>query len=96
MREVPIKKLKSFFSKRPEINTTVLFGSYSKGRGRKGSDVDIAILLNHYHLVPWEYKSKLIDELDLNIIADVVKTRLDIFSQFSSEIRHWLKKRKKG
>lgn len=36
------------------------------------------------------------DELDLKIIADVVKTRLGIFPQFASEIRHWLKKRKKG
>lgn len=36
------------------------------------------------------------DELDLKVIADVVKTRLDIFSQFSSEIRHWLTKRKKA
>ncbi len=64
MREVPVKKLKSLFSKRPEINTAVLFGSCSKGRGRKGSDVDIAILLNEYRFVPWEYKSKLTDGLE--------------------------------
>lgn len=64
MHELPIKKLKFIFSRHPEINTAVLFGSYSKGRNQKKSDVDIAILLNHYRSVPWKYKSKLMDEVE--------------------------------
>ncbi|OGG15650.1 hypothetical protein A3D77_01320 [Candidatus Gottesmanbacteria bacterium RIFCSPHIGHO2_02_FULL_39_11] len=41
-----IKRIKQYFSNKPEIAAAYLYGSYARGEQKEDSDIDIAILLN--------------------------------------------------
>lgn len=62
--EIPIKKLKSFFSERKEINTAIVFGSFAKGRMHADSDIDIAILLRRKIPDVFDHQAKLSIDLE--------------------------------
>ena len=42
-----LNKIKKELAKRPEILAAYLYGSHAKGYAREGSDIDIAIMLDH-------------------------------------------------
>ena len=46
MKHFPIEKIKNYFNQKPEIHTALVFGSFSKDRVQKSSDIDFAILLH--------------------------------------------------
>lgn len=71
MKVLPFERLRRFFSGKEEINTAILFGSFTKNRVRKTSDVDIGILLKTYEHFPWEYQTKLAVELEKIVNAEV-------------------------
>jgi predicted nucleotidyltransferase len=45
-----INIITSYFQSRPEVVAVYLFGSHAKGKNRRGSDIDLAILLRHDYL----------------------------------------------
>ena len=47
MQSEIIQNIIEFFENCDEVIAVYLFGSYSKGKERKGSDVDLAVLLKH-------------------------------------------------
>jgi predicted nucleotidyltransferase len=47
MKPEIIRKIAVFFQDRPEVNAVYVFGSYARGREQKGSDLDLAILLDY-------------------------------------------------
>ena len=44
------KHIKEYFKDHPEVVAVYLFGSFAKGHGGKGSDVDLGILLKHEYI----------------------------------------------
>ena len=40
------EKIRKYFSDKPEIAAVYLYGSFAKGRARKDSDIDLAVLVN--------------------------------------------------
>jgi predicted nucleotidyltransferase len=49
MKSELVEKIARYFDHRSEVIAVYLFGSYAKGKQRKGSDVDLAILINRDH-----------------------------------------------
>jgi len=50
MKEEILEKLKSYFDKKENVIMAFLFGSLSKGKVHKHSDIDIAIYLKEYDI----------------------------------------------
>jgi predicted nucleotidyltransferase len=50
MKEEILEKLKSYFDKNENVIMAFLFGSLSKGKVHKHSDIDIAIYLKEYDI----------------------------------------------
>lgn len=71
--ELPIKKLKTFFSKQKEIHTAILFGSFAKNRIRSSSDIDFALLWDKKYLVSWTRQVNLSLTLE-----DICRREVDI------------------
>ncbi len=44
LKEVTIEKLKIIFSKYPQIEKVVIYGSRAKGNYRNGSDIDLTLI----------------------------------------------------
>ena len=59
MIPLPFNKLQGFFNKKREVHTAIVYGSFSKGRIRKSSDVDIAILVKEIPGDLFSYTSEL-------------------------------------
>jgi len=75
-KDLLIKKLTAYFSDQDDIETVYLFGSIVKGKNRRGSDVDIAVLFSEGMplLERFERKLEIAGELEemLGTEADVI------------------------
>jgi len=67
MKEEILEKLKDYFNKKENVIMAFLFGSLSKGKVHRHSDIDIAIYLKEYDIKEVE---KIWDELE-----DLLKKR---------------------
>lgn len=84
-----LNKVRQYFSKRPEIKVSYLFGSRSYGKGTKLSDIDIAILIDESQARkdhPYGYKAKVLTDLIKMLNTDNVD--LVILNQAPSLLKH--------
>lgn len=70
MKEEILEKLKDYFNKKENVIMAFLFGSLSKGKVHRHSDIDIAIYLKEYDIKEVE---KIWDELE-----DLLKKDIDL------------------
>lgn len=80
LTEETIKKLNSVFSKYPEIEEVIIYGSRAKGNYREGSDIDITL---KGEKLTEEIRSKVwldLDDLNTPYLID-----LSIFHALTSE-----------
>ncbi len=70
MKEEILQKLKDYFNKKENVIMAFLFGSLSKGKVHRHSDIDIAIYLKEYDIKEVE---KIWDELE-----DLLKKDIDL------------------
>ena len=42
-----IKKINQYFKERNEVMAVYLFGSYARGKERRDSDIDLAVLVDY-------------------------------------------------
>lgn len=61
------------FSKYPEVEEVILFGSRAKGNYRKGSDIDLAIKGDKSSpKLAWELQSYINEDLPIPYMVDVI------------------------
>lgn len=70
MKEEILEKLKDYFNKKENVIMAFLFGSLSKGKVHRHSDIDIVIYLKEYDIKEVE---KIWDELE-----DLLKKDIDL------------------
>lgn len=82
-KDLLIKKLTAYFSGQDDIETVYLFGSIVKGKNRRGSDVDIAVLFSEG--IPlmerFERKLEIADELE-----EILGTEVDVIDLEEADI----------
>lgn len=72
LRESDLKLIKEIFSKFPEIQSAILFGSRAMGNFKKGSDVDIALKGNIDTTTVSRCRSILNEEIPAPYFFDVI------------------------
>lgn len=73
LTESELGEIVFIFSKYPEIESVVLFGSRAMGNFKEASDVDIAVLGKNVNFsVTTDLKSDLEDETDIPYFFDVI------------------------
>lgn len=77
-----ISELKSYFNKKHYISTVYLFGSIVKGKNRKDSDIDLAVLFSEdmTSLQRFDYKLGIANELE-----DLLEMKVDIVDLESAD-----------
>ena len=81
--EVALKKISNYFTNRNDIIAVYLFGSTAKGKERKTSDLDLAVLFEEGLDLYQRFQAKLQMANDLE---DHLKTKIDLVDLRSADL----------
>lgn len=79
LKEHTIEQINSVFSRNPEVEQVILYGSRAKGTYKNGSDIDLTLKGSNLNLAAINKISNEIDDLLLPYSFDI-----SIFSQISN------------
>ena len=69
-----IQKIKAYLADKP-VNKAYLFGSFVRGRGKKGSDIDLLVELDHIKRIGLLFVQMKLD------LEELLKKKVDLVSE---------------